>query len=678
MRNFLKELGFNQLTEVQRKILEIDIKKNILIISPCGSGKTEAIYNAILNYGTKSIIIQPMRTLATSIYNRVNSYNNILNLSEWTIQHSTMQNDMFLNNKYCVTTIDQVLSGWLGFGKQSFIRGKNVLLSNLIFDEVQLFEPDKTFLTTLNMLKGVVKNGNRFIIMTATMPDYLINFLKEEFNMEVIVCEDDSIKNRNVKINYIKNIDFDIINKYDKKQIIICNEQSHQDYIYRNIKDKDRCIILNSKMTSINRERVEKNIDAYFNKHSPENDKILISTQVIEAGMDISADVVYSAISPIDNLVQRAGRCARWGCDGNFIVFDIKNNVYDNEVVTKTAKILKANQGICFNWEKQKGLINVVLNEFYMECINKKQINKNNIKLKNNRRSELIRDIRNINLIVCNELEICKDDFQRETVSINIQQLNKLNSNSFYKLTNRGVEAINQYEIDVGDTILIQGYDCIYDELGFRYLENHKCKSFDKIENHQDNNVHFNDYEVETWLYHADTVKKLVSDKINNNNIMNYSKDDIEYTSNILGLHDLGKLDVKWQEWAGVKNNQEPLAHFPFTKNRFTYKNRKHKNISAYILKPYINKILFNTILQHHGREIHTDDLIKISEYELHNKYKTILDEYGFLSDIISKDNILSIYPNEIITPHSKDWNEFLYLVGILMESDIESINKQK
>ncbi len=55
---------------------------------------------------------------------------------------------------------------------------------------------------------------------------------------------------------------------------------------------------------------------------SPGVDRILVATQVVEAGVDISADALVTEMAPWTSLVQRIGRCARYGGTGHVIVVD--------------------------------------------------------------------------------------------------------------------------------------------------------------------------------------------------------------------------------------------------------------------------------------------------------------------------------------------------------------------
>lgn len=55
---------------------------------------------------------------------------------------------------------------------------------------------------------------------------------------------------------------------------------------------------------------------------SPGVDRIIISTQVVEAGVDVSAGTLITELAPWSSLVQRFGRCARYGGNGRVIVAD--------------------------------------------------------------------------------------------------------------------------------------------------------------------------------------------------------------------------------------------------------------------------------------------------------------------------------------------------------------------
>jgi CRISPR-associated endonuclease/helicase Cas3 len=51
-------------------------------------------------------------------------------------------------------------------------------------------------------------------------------------------------------------------------------------------------------------------------------DRVIVATQVVEAGVDISATTLVTELAPWSSLVQRFGRCARYGGSGRVLVVD--------------------------------------------------------------------------------------------------------------------------------------------------------------------------------------------------------------------------------------------------------------------------------------------------------------------------------------------------------------------
>lgn len=69
-------------------------------------------------------------------------------------------------------------------------------------------------------------------------------------------------------------------------------------------------------------------------------DRIIVATQVVEAGVDISATTLVTELAPWSSLVQRFGRCARYGGSGRVVVVD--RGLEDKEAAPYTPAALHA------------------------------------------------------------------------------------------------------------------------------------------------------------------------------------------------------------------------------------------------------------------------------------------------------------------------------------------------
>ncbi|MFN8549454.1 MAG: helicase-related protein [Candidatus Eisenbacteria bacterium] len=70
----------------------------------------------------------------------------------------------------------------------------------------------------------------------------------------------------------------------------------------------------------------------------PGRDLIIVATQVVEAGVDISANALLTELAPWASLVQRFGRCARYGGPGEIVVVDRRHTDESAEKIASKDK----------------------------------------------------------------------------------------------------------------------------------------------------------------------------------------------------------------------------------------------------------------------------------------------------------------------------------------------------
>lgn len=77
-----------------------------------------------------------------------------------------------------------------------------------------------------------------------------------------------------------------------------------------------------------------------------ETNRIIVATQVVEAGVDISASLLVTELAPWPSLVQRFGRCARWGGTGQVLIADFQHDT-DKKAAPYAVDELNAARNAC-------------------------------------------------------------------------------------------------------------------------------------------------------------------------------------------------------------------------------------------------------------------------------------------------------------------------------------------
>lgn len=338
--------------ETMEKILQL---QNVLLRAPTGGGKTEtaiapflfAQHLGIKDFPRKLIYIVPLRTLANSLRERTQEM-----IQRWETKYSPQRSlvvklqtgenpeDPRFEGDIIFCTIDQLLSSFLnipysiGRGSANVNAGV-VFASYLVFDELHLLDPDRSFATTLRLLQQI--NGiSPFLLMTATLTNELSQQIQQELGASTLhlvpVTEQDltdieGTRKRRFQVSDSSLSAMQIVQdmeQYRRRRIIvICNTVAQAQGLFQDLQalnlEAVELILLHARFLPSDRAKKEALLEQVFGRdwHKQESDRtyILISTQVIEAGINITCEVMHSLLCPVNSLLQRAGRCARFAAE---------------------------------------------------------------------------------------------------------------------------------------------------------------------------------------------------------------------------------------------------------------------------------------------------------------------------------------------------------------------------
>lgn len=259
-----------------------------------------------------------------------------------------------------VTTFVQLLNSIFSNDKSMLMKLPNLANSIIVLDEIQTvpYEYWQLIKSTFEILG---KDYNcYFILMSATQP---LMFLPGEEIVEIIPNYKKYFNhfNRTRLINksresmtldgFIDEVNVYLKSNKSKDVLIILNTKKHSKQVFEALRtetdpEKEDIFYLSTLITPFERKRIIQIIKQNTGKR-----KIVVSTQLIEAGVDISVDTVFRAMAPVDAIIQAAGRANRYNekaDQGEVFLYDIEemgaatSRIYGSDLILKTKNVLKA------------------------------------------------------------------------------------------------------------------------------------------------------------------------------------------------------------------------------------------------------------------------------------------------------------------------------------------------
>lgn len=335
--------------------------KNIIVIGSTGMGKTEGAL--LWSNSEKTFFTLPLRISINAMYDRIKEtigYEHVGLLHSTAIDYLDEKNEenefekikqaRNLYEKITTCTIDQIFPFVFKYRGYEKIYA-TLSYSKIVIDEIQAYSPEivAVILKGLQMINNL--NG-KFMIMTATLPRIYKEKLEEmgikfEYNEFIKDTIRHKIQLKESEIN--QDIEEIKENSKSKKILIIVNTINKAIEMYKKLKEEgiENVNLLHSRFIQEDRGEKERSIKEFSKDRNEPG--IWITTQIVEASLDIDFDMLYTEMSTLDSLFQRLGRCYRsreYTENTPNVKIYIKNTsgvgyIYDKEIYEKSIELLE-------------------------------------------------------------------------------------------------------------------------------------------------------------------------------------------------------------------------------------------------------------------------------------------------------------------------------------------------
>lgn len=326
--------------------------RSLLVRLPTGTGKTKlstAPFAAGLMLPKQMVYMTPLRTLTSAQAAVIRDEVMPVAWASGTTrvvseQTGTIAEDPEFLAPAVVCTFDQALSAVLHIPYALSPRRRNITAgavgtSYIVADEVHLYPRGEALATLLWFLTN--RPPIPFCLMTATMTQAVAERLAEMLRADPILMLPDqdrrllglTERRRTVRWQAQPVTVQGILREAERASriLIVVNTVDRAIRLGRELRailGRDTVRILHSRFYRRDRDRITGEIFRAFGRGDAEGPRIVVATQVVEVGLDISADTLITELAPANALVQRWGRCARWGGTGSVIVAEIADRGY--------------------------------------------------------------------------------------------------------------------------------------------------------------------------------------------------------------------------------------------------------------------------------------------------------------------------------------------------------------
>ena len=305
--------------------------KLFTLTAPTGYGKTLTALNFALKFNKSRIIYAlPFTSIIDQTYDIVAKIYKNSDILVSKAHHKTTideenltQEDRYSKIKFLmesfsgeinITTLYQLIFALFGNKNKDNVKFNQLKNSVVIIDEAQAIPYNfrKDFILLCEIISQ--RLNTIFIFMSATMPVIKSEKFKEISNLDYFSKQDRYV---------IKWLDIggedELLEKIceaasDKNTLVVVNTIKKAQELFTKLRDKFNCFCLNGYMYDDHKRATTKAVKCAIDKSKvdPLASKILlISTQSIEAGVDLDFDIGFREVTPISSIIQTAGRINR-------------------------------------------------------------------------------------------------------------------------------------------------------------------------------------------------------------------------------------------------------------------------------------------------------------------------------------------------------------------------------